>query len=1177
MFSTAGYLKGLNCPFFISGLCERPYCHFRHTKSEPEEGKVQKSASNSVYIDSLVDKPCSSNSSIQSDVNSKKDEGDSSKDTPRNIIGYNKYTGDPIYEDFKQETYEVEGPSNSDSSSINKYTGKLVYNGSNTTSITNNVPEYNPTPIAELKKSNLDKTSEIEQSQIENLNQYDPEKNFSTHQVTASHSLPSAPKRILSYEPTNIRPAKLSRKTSYEFDISKFSSGSEESENEKDKIEEQYSPTESSSYQGNCDKDILSEQKLTAPVSENVKDDLLSVDTNVMKDVKYFENLLLSNPEESSFDDLQKSRTICLNKEEGNVDKNITTPEKKEKKSGNKSLTELKQTKKNSDSSIHKKSDSSHKCDKDTGKHYLSKSHKSRSSSQKSHSSQKSSKGEKSSDQKLKSKTADKSEESDKKPSSNRSSSKNKSESKHTTEQLNSNRKVSGHSHDSGEKSKDSKSKVKNHSSKSHKDHHSNKSHKDNKSCKHSLASSHDKSKKSDENHSGKNSHRKITLDVQQQKLANNSKEPSIKRKSDEQKSKYSSTGSKKSEVPCKVTAQRTSTDSQQIVDINVDLFGEDSDKEILDDSDLEHHPLIHAEDLSDDDTYDECLQIFKASEHSNTKRNLKKTPPETTKNEEPMIISSKKRVAHSTNSKEVKRKIREKPYSKLSPAQVMHNRFLEMRKKALEEAAKLHSASTSSSSSSSLHQPTLSHNKSKGDHIQQSSSSNSRITVVSTASKTKKRQARIPDVSNLARPQIPAEFGSKVPSNIRQRYLNLIIDECLKLCDSEEEAFKRGQEEEMVVYKRSNTKTIYLNVAINAIKRLRNEITESLPTTSKQPRMNAMKLSHEAILGGKNAMKTSYTVKRSGTMSKLENFKGAELYKRLSRYILSEDELKENGFPMVNPDKPSLAIIHNERSLYKKNERLHEKICVRCGKKFIVYPTGVYAKQEECIYHWAKAWKRKVNGIFDSRYNCCQGDFNSEGCQVAKSHVHDTNKWENLSGYMKTQPCSPPVDGDYGVFALDCEMVYTTAGVELARISVCDHDSTAVYESFVKPDNEIVDLNTRFSGITDEDLEEVTASLRDVQAVLLSLVTDKTILMGHSLESDLTAVKITHGTVVDTSLVFPHRLGKPYKRALRTLMAEYLQKIIQDDVGGHDSMEDAASCLELMHMKLKEDARKER
>lgn len=36
-----------------------------------------------------------------------------------------------------------------------------------------------------------------------------------------------------------------------------------------------------------------------------------------------------------------------------------------------------------------------------------------------------------------------------------------------------------------------------------------------------------------------------------------------------------------------------------------------------------------------------------------------------------------------------------------------------------------------------------------------------------------------------------------------------------------------------------------------------------------------------------------------------------------------------------------------------------------------------------------------------------------------------------------------------------------------------------------------------------------MTTSLRDVQAVLLSLFTDKTILLGHSLESDLTAVKV--------------------------------------------------------------------
>ena len=54
-----------------------------------------------------------------------------------------------------------------------------------------------------------------------------------------------------------------------------------------------------------------------------------------------------------------------------------------------------------------------------------------------------------------------------------------------------------------------------------------------------------------------------------------------------------------------------------------------------------------------------------------------------------------------------------------------------------------------------------------------------------------------------------------------------------------------------------------------------------------------------------------------------------------------------------------------------------------------------------------------------------------------------------------------------------------------------------------------------RFSGITEEDLEDVTTSIRDVQAVLLSLFTDRTILLGHSLESDLNALKVSAGLQV--------------------------------------------------------------
>ena len=56
---------------------------------------------------------------------------------------------------------------------------------------------------------------------------------------------------------------------------------------------------------------------------------------------------------------------------------------------------------------------------------------------------------------------------------------------------------------------------------------------------------------------------------------------------------------------------------------------------------------------------------------------------------------------------------------------------------------------------------------------------------------------------------------------------------------------------------------------------------------------------------------------------------------------------------------------------------------------------------------------------------------------------------------------------------------------------------------------NNITTFVCRFSGITEEDLEDVTTSIRDVQAVLLSLFTAQTILIGHSLESDLAALKV--------------------------------------------------------------------
>ena len=69
-------------------------------------------------------------------------------------------------------------------------------------------------------------------------------------------------------------------------------------------------------------------------------------------------------------------------------------------------------------------------------------------------------------------------------------------------------------------------------------------------------------------------------------------------------------------------------------------------------------------------------------------------------------------------------------------------------------------------------------------------------------------------------------------------------------------------------------------------------------------------------------------------------------------------------------------------------------------------------------------------------------------------------------------------------VYALDCEMIYTTRGTELARVSVVDLNMKTVYETKVMPENPVLDYNTRFSGLKSEDLEKCTTSIYEVSSV---------------------------------------------------------------------------------------------
>ncbi|KAJ6655149.1 hypothetical protein lerEdw1_005626 [Lerista edwardsae] len=452
--------------------------------------------------------------------------------------------------------------------------------------------------------------------------------------------------------------------------------------------------------------------------------------------------------------------------------------------------------------------------------------------------------------------------------------------------------------------------------------------------------------------------------------------------------------------------------------------------------------------------------------------------------------------------------------------------------------------------------------------------------TLAGMASKTTntnvpKRIAHAPSLQSatLKRPVIPTEFGARVPTNIRQRYLNLFIDECLKSSPSQQEAFDKALAEEKVAYERSTSRNIYLNVAVNTLKKLRSLLPSSSQGAHKTN--NKKVVSHEAMLGGKLAAKTSFTLNRSSTTSlRTEDLTGAALYRRLKDYTMTEEELKENGYPLPCPEKAGRAVVFTVEE--KKTTDGSCRICCRCGTEYMVTASGNCVRKEECVHHWGRLRKQRVPGGWETHYNCCSGAVGSPGCQVAKQHVHDGRK-ESLEGFVKTFEKLPRTDGYPGIYALDCEMCYTKQGLVLTRVTVINAELKVVYDTFVKPDHKVVDYNTRFSGVTEADLENTSITLRDVQAVLLNMFSADTILIGHSLESDLFALKLIHCTVVDTAVVFPHRLGMPYKRALRTLMADYLKRIIQDSVDGHDSSEDARACMELMIWKIKEDAKVKR
>ncbi|KAK4162641.1 hypothetical protein QBC43DRAFT_214856 [Cladorrhinum sp. PSN259] len=302
-------------------------------------------------------------------------------------------------------------------------------------------------------------------------------------------------------------------------------------------------------------------------------------------------------------------------------------------------------------------------------------------------------------------------------------------------------------------------------------------------------------------------------------------------------------------------------------------------------------------------------------------------------------------------------------------------------------------------------------------------------------------------------------------------------------------------------------------------------------------------------------------------------------------------------------------------------------EVCDRCSTRFQVFPgrreeDGLLASGGSCTHHPGRTYfpnrvhsRREVQA---KRYNCCQesvGD--STGCTKKEHHVFKASSPARLAAlipFMETPP-NPDAPKDRAV-AFDCEMGYTVYGMELIRLTATSWpDGALLLDVLVKPMGEIIDLNSRYSGVWPEDIANAepwekgnppvvedtvdnsagTAAETESDAIkprrkmqivpspmvareaLFSLISPKTPLIGHGLENDLNAMRIIHPTLVDTVLLFPTTSGLPMRMGLKKLMEQKLNKAIQvekigEDVkGGHDSAEDARAAGELVRFKVME------
>ncbi|GAA6062967.1 hypothetical protein JCM10212_005726 [Sporobolomyces blumeae] len=446
-----------------------------------------------------------------------------------------------------------------------------------------------------------------------------------------------------------------------------------------------------------------------------------------------------------------------------------------------------------------------------------------------------------------------------------------------------------------------------------------------------------------------------------------------------------------------------------------------------------------------------------------------------------------------------------------------------------------------------------------RGNTSSSSSSTLSKPTPPASATDKKQEIESLDSNINTGPPRIaylkgavhtPLVTRQKMVTALHAQFLDLYTPGVLPTSLRYHLASRDALAQEASLYARS-TKTTYRNACISALARLK-----------KRPPARS---SHDAGTIEQDAERQA---------QRARDEEGRLTRARTEGFVHDRATLERFGYMLDVPEGPGGDQITEQGKV---------RNCDRCKKEFVVQAELSPADKEACAYHFGKMITEKIAGTRQRVWSCCPSP-DARPCQVGPhvfkdedpSALHSRVPFISSANLCPNRRSTTSTTKPLDLVALDCELLYTLSGLSLARLTVLDASGSLVLDEHVRPPSTVVDLNTRYSGIQPQDLDEAILGIVGVREKLGEVMDENTIVVGHGVENDLKALRLVHLRVIDTAILFPHPNGGTWRYALRTLTKDILKKFIQDSdpTIGHSAKDDAEAALELVRWKVLQKAR---